>query len=277
MTGSLLGTGVFSLPLQRGAADANPFAVVFVVFCWAMWFSAPGAWQRRRVAHFTPKNGLLIAVFAVTGIVGNYSICMALQSSSATLFSVLARTEIVVAMLLGWLLFKEYVTWVTWGAVGVIFAGIVVMRLESLTWAEDDWLPIFWALSTAFCFAWLQVLGKMVMNDVDPQILNVIRLSFGMGVLLLLPGVSTAVAAFSWETWGWLGLAAFAGPFAGRMCYTYALRYVSIATGMTVLTLAPVMTLLLEFAFLGRMLSPYELAGSAVVLLGILAAFRGQR
>lgn len=76
------------------------------------------------------------------------------------------------------------------------------------------------------------------------------------------------------EGWVWLGMAAFFGPFLGRMAYTYSLRYFTIAKAMTAITFSPVLTLIFEFLIFGRMLNAFELIGGALVITGILIAFR---
>ena len=76
------------------------------------------------------------------------------------------------------------------------------------------------------------------------------------------------------EGWIWLGMAAFFGPFLGRITYTYSLRYFTIAQAMTAVTFSPVLTLIFEFLIFGRMLSAFELTGGALVITGILIAFR---
>jgi drug/metabolite transporter (DMT)-like permease len=43
---------------------------------------------------------------------------------------------------------------------------------------------------------------------------------------------------------------------------------------MTAITFSPVLTLIFEFLIFGRMLSAFELTGGALVMTGILIAFR---
>ena len=271
---AVIATGCFALPYAQALTLVSPLVAVFGVFCWALLFSMPGAWRLRKGSRFHWRNARVMGAIAVIGVIGNYAVCQALSGSSATMFNVLARSEIIIAMILGWIFLRERVSLKVWGAVAVVLCGILVMRSESLSLDLNDWSTVLWALCSASSFASIQVLAKSIIHEVDPQALNVIRLTVALLLLLAIPGMASDVWALPPEAWGWLGLAAFFGPFIGRVAYTYALRYHSIARAMTAVTFAPVLTLVLEFVLFGRMLTLPELLGGALVLTGILLAFR---
>ncbi len=270
---AIFATGCFPLPYAKAMQSITPMVAVVGIFCWALLFSIPGAWHLRRKANFRPKNIIVITAVAFLGVVANYSICQAIVGSSATMFNVISRVEIIIAMILGWVFLHEPVGLRVWMAVAVVLSGILLMR-NTLTINLDDWEAVLWALCTAGCFASIQVLSKSIIHEVDPQVLNVLRLSLAVLILLTLPGLAVEVSMLTLEGWTWLGMAAFFGPFLGRINYTYSLRYFTIAKAMTAITFSPVLTLIFEFLIFGRMLSAFELTGGALVITGILIAFR---
>ena len=270
---AIFATGCFPLPYAKAMQSITPMVAVVGIFFWALLFSIPGAWHLRRKANFRPKNIIVIIAVAFLGVVANYSICQAIAGSSATMFNVISRVEIIIAMILGWVFLHEPVGLRVWMAVAVVLSGILLMR-NTLTINLDDWEAVLWALCTAGCFASIQVLSKSIIHEVDPQVLNVLRLSLAVLILLTLPGLAVEVSLLTLEGWVWLGMAAFFGPFLGRMAYTYSLRYFTIAKAMTAITFSPVLTLIFEFLIFGRMLSAFELTGGALVMIGILIAFR---
>ena len=244
------------------------------------WYSAgrcssqslvPGIYAEKRISdrkhHCDYCCGFL-------GVMADYSICQAIAGSSATMFNVISRVEIIIAMILGWVFLHEPVDLRIWMAVAVVLSGIVLMRGDTLTINLEDWEAVLWALCTAGCFASIQVLSKSIIHEVDPQVLNVLRLSLAVLILLTLPGLAVEVSMLTLEGWTWLGMAAFFGPFLGRIAYTYSLRYFTIAKAMTAITFSPVLTLIFEFLIFGRMLSTFELIGGALVITGILIVFR---
>ena len=266
--------GCFPLPYAKAMQSIQPTVAVVGIFCCALLFSIPGAWHLRRKFNFRLKNIAIIVAVALLGMLANYSICQAIVGSSATMFNVISRAEIIIAMILGWVYLHEHVGLRIWIAVAVVLSGILLMRGDTLTFNLADWETVLWALCTAGCFAAVQVLSKSVIHEVDPQVLNVLRLSLAVALLLAVPGLAMEMSTLTLGEWVWLGLAAFFGPFLGRVSYTYALRYHTIARAMTAVTFSPVLTLLFEFLIFGRMLSALELIGGTLVMIGILVAFR---
>ena len=266
--------GCFPLPYAKAMQSIQPMVAVVGIFCCALLFSIPGAWHLRRKFNFRLKNIAIIVAVALLGMLANYSICQAIVGSSATMFNVISRAEIIIAMILGWVYLHERVGLRIWIAVAVVLSGILLMRGDTLTFNLADWETVLWALCTAGCFAAVQVLSKSIIHEVDPQVLNVLRLSLAVALLLAVPGLATEMSTLTLDDWVWLGLAAFFGPFLGRVSYTYALRYHTIARAMTAVTFSPVLTLLFEFLIFGRMLSLFELIGGTLVIIGILVAFR---
>ena len=267
--------GCFPLPYAKAMQSIQPTVAVVGIFCCALLFSIPGAWHLRRKFNFRLKNIAIIVAVALLGMLANYSICQAIVGSSATMFNVISRAEIIIAMILGWVYLHEHVGLRIWIAVAVVLSGILLMRGDTLTFNLADWETVLWALCTAGCFAAVQVLSKSIIHEVDPQVLNVLRLSLAVALLLAVPGLAMEMSTLTLGEWVWLGLAAFFGPFLGRVSYTYALRYHTIARAMTAVTFSPVLTLLFEFLIFGRMLSVFELIGGTLVMIGILVAFRG--
>ena len=265
--------GCFPLPYAKVVQSIQPMVAVVGIFCCALLFSIPGAWHLRRKFNFRLKNIAIIVAVALLGMLANYSICQAIVGSSATMFNVISRAEIIIAMILGWVYLHEHVGLGIWIAVAVVLSGILLMRGDTLTFNLADWETVLWALCTAGCFAAVQVLSKSIIHEVDPQVLNVLRLSLAVALLLAVPGLAMEMSTLTLGEWVWLGLAAFFGPFLGRVSYTYALRYHTIARAMTAVTFSPVLTLLFELLIFGRMLSVFELIGGTLVMIGILVAF----
>ena len=266
--------GCFPLPYAKAVQSIQPMVAVVGIFCCALLFSIPGAWHLRRKFNFRLKNIAIIVAVALLGMLANYSICQAIVGSSATMFNVISRAEIIIAMILGWVYLHEHVGLRIWIAVAVVLSGILLIRGDTLTFNLADWETVLWALCTAGCFAVVQVLSKSIIHEVDPQVLNVLRLSLAVALLLAVPGLAMEMSTLTLGEWVWLGLAAFFGPFLGRVSYTYALRYHTIARAMTAVTFSPVLTLLFELLIFGRMLSVFELIGGTLVMIGILVAFR---
>jgi len=269
-----LGGGLFAIPYRLSLETVAPLTVVWGVFLWALLFSLPGAWLGRHQTKYSWKIGGITLLISLAGLLGNYSICQALNgASSPTMLTLLQRSEIIIAMLLSWLFLKEIITTRVWLAVVVIIAGIIVMKLNSLSFELNEWSAIIWAITAAFGFAVMQVLAKSIIHEINPQVLNVSRLAFALVILWSLEEVRSSVTVLEFTEWQWLALAAFCGPFVGRVSYTYALRYLTISKTVIIGSFSPVATLIFELLVFGTLINAYEAVGGTIMLAGILWVF----
>ena len=269
-----LGGGLFAIPYRLSLETVAPLTVVWGVFVWALLFSLPGAWLARHQTKYSWKIGGITLLISLAGLLANYSICQALNgASSPTMLTLLQRSEIIITMLLSWLFLKEIITARVWFAVVVIIAGIILMKLNSLSFELDEWSAIIWAILAAFSFAVMQVLAKSIIHEINPQFLNVSRLAFALVILWSLEEVRNKVAVLEFTDWQWLALAAFCGPFVGRVSLTYALRYYTISKIVIIGSFSPVVTLIFEFLVFGTLINGYEALGGTIMLAGILWVF----
>jgi len=269
-----LGGGLFAIPYRLSLETVAPLTVVWGVFLWALLFSLPGAWLARHQTKYSWKIGGITFLISLAGLLANYSICQALNgASSPTMLTLLQRSEIIIAMLLSWLFLKEIITTRVWLAVVVIIAGIIVMKLNSLSFELNEWSAIIWAITAAFGFAVMQVLAKSIIHEINPQVLNVSRLALALVILWSLEEVRSSVTVLEFSEWQWLALAAFCGPFVGRVSYTYALRYLTISKTVIIGSFSPVVTLIFELLVFGTLINGYEAFGGTIMLAGILWVF----
>ena len=271
---AMLGGGLFAIPYRLSLETVAPLTVVWGVFLWALLFSLPGAWLARHQTKYSWKIGGITFLISLAGLLANYSICQALNgASSPTMLTLLQRSEIIITMLLSWLFLKEIITARVWLAVVVIIAGIIVMKLNSLSFELNEWSAIIWAISAAFSFSVMQVLAKSIIHEINPQVLNVSRLAFALFILWSLEEVRSGVAVLEFTEWRWLALAAFCGPFVGRLSLNYALRYFTISKIVIIGSFSPVVTLIFELLVFGTLINGYEAFGGTIMLAGILWVF----
>ena len=268
-----LGGGLYAIPYRLSLETVAPLTVVWGVFLWALLFSLPGAWLGRHQTKYSWKIGGISLLISLAGLLANYSICQALNRASPTMLILLSRSEIIITMLLSWLFLKEIITARVWLAVVVIIAGIIVMKLNTLSFELNEWSAIIWAITAAFSFAVMQVLAKSIIHEINPQVLNVSRLASALVILWSLEEVRSSVTVLEFTEWQWLAMAAFCGPFVGRVSYTYALRYLTISKTVIIGSFSPVATLIFELLVFGTLINAYEAVGGTIMLAGILWVF----
>ncbi len=269
----MFGGGLYAIPYRLSLDTVAPLPVIWGVFLWAFLFSLPGAWFARRQNKFSWKIAGITLATSLAGLLGNYAICQALSQSSPTLLVLVSRIEIIIAMLLSWMFLKEFIGIRVWMSVVVIVLGIIVMKMDSLTFDLKNWSSFLWAVTSAFSFASMQVLAKRIIDEINPQVLNVLRLAIALIILWSLAEVRSGVTNLQSGEWKWIALAAFCGPFMGRVSYTYALRYLTISKAVIISSFSPATTLLFELLVFGTLISSYEAIGGTIMLAGILWVF----
>ena len=269
----MFGGGLYAIPYRLSLDTVAPLPVIWGVFLWAFLFSLPGAWFARRQNKFSWKIAGITLATSLAGLLGNYAICQALSQSSPTLLVLVSRIEIIIAMLLSWMFLKEFISIRVWMSVVVIVLGIIVMKMDSLTFDLKNWSSFLWAVTSAFSFASMQVLAKRIIDEINPQVLNVSRLAIALIILWSLAEVRSGVTNLQSGEWKWIALAAFCGPFMGRVSYTYALRYLTISKAVIISSFSPATTLLFELLVFGTLISSYEAIGGTIMLAGILWVF----
>ncbi|SUZ80210.1 uncharacterized protein METZ01_LOCUS33064, partial [marine metagenome] len=270
---AMFGGGLYAIPYRLSLDTVAPLPVIWGVFLWAFLFSLPGAWFARHQNKFSWKIAGITLATSLAGLLGNYAICQALSQSSPTLLVLVSRIEIIIAMLLSWMFLKEFISIRVWMSVVVIVLGIIVMKMDSLTFDLKNWSSFLWAVTSAFSFASMQVLAKRIIDEINPQVLNVSRLAVGLVILWSLAEVRSGVTNLQSGEWKWIALAAFCGPFMGRVSYTYALRYLTISKAVIISSFSPATTLLFELLVFGTLISSYEAIGGTIMLAGILWVF----
>ena len=269
----MMGGGLYAIPYRLSLDTVAPLPVIWGVFLWAFLFSIPGAWFARHQNKFSWKIAGITLATSLAGLLGNYAICQALSQASPTLMVLVSRIEIIFAMLLSWMFLKELVSIRIWMAVIVIVGGIIVMKMDSLSFELKVWSSFLWAVTAAFSFASMQVMAKSIIHEINPQVLNISRLAVALVMLWSLTEVRSGVADLQSSEWKWLALAAFCGPFIGRVSYTYALRYLTVSKAVIIGSFSPATTLLFEFLVFGTLISSYEALGGTIMLTGILLVF----
>lgn len=146
-----------------------------------------------------------------------------------------------------------------WGALLVIFGGMVLFFFEELD-PSGRW-GIFAALGAGVCFAWLTLCLRK-QKDADPVVSIV--LGNYLAALAGLPFMfETLPDPAGWLALGLLGVAQIGLPY---WLYALAIRKVSAIEAVLLVTLEPVLNPLWVFLLLGEVPGFFTLAGGVVII-----------
>jgi drug/metabolite transporter (DMT)-like permease len=135
------------------------------------------------------------------------------------------------------------------------------------------------AIGVAVCWTFSALFFEKAGNRIGSLAVNIIRLAMAIVLLgfgtLITRGMFLPLDATA-EQWFWLSLSGFIGFFLGDLCLFYSYTQIGSRIAQLVMTLAPPITALIGFVFLGEHLNILQVTGISVTVLGIVIAMLGK-
>ena len=129
------------------------------------------------------------------------------------------------------------------------------------------------AVGTSLCFSFSSILFASSGRELGSILVNRTRLLFAILFVIVLHtilyGQPLPLGAGN-ERWFWLGLSGFVGLALGDSSLFQAFILIGPRISMLMLALAPVMSVILAWIFLGEALSPMTILGIIVTVVGVL-------
>ena len=197
--------------------------------------------------------------------------------------SLLMATAPIFVVIYGRLLGIERTNRVVWGGIGLSFVGILLLIVGGggdVHLGGSTLLGDLLVLGAAMLWAGYTTGSKPLLGRYSPVRLTTVTMVFGT-----IPMVLVSIPAILQQDWraptagAWLGLL-YSAVFAitiGYVAWYTSVRRVGSARTAIFSNLAPVVSVLVAWLFLGYGLAPLQLAGGVVVLAGLLLTRRGRR
>jgi drug/metabolite transporter (DMT)-like permease len=238
----------------------------------------------RRDLPFLFGYGLVLAAF-------NTLWTLSVARIGAALATVLVYSSGAATALLGAWLLDERLDRTKRLAVLTCLAGcVLVSGLPGARGLNSDLLGLAAGLLSGLTYALYSLLGRSAaQRGLDPW--GTVLYAFGFGALFLLlgllgparwlPAVAARPADLLWLKdaamgWGELFLLAAGPTVIGFGLYGVSLAHLPASVANLILTLEPALTGLIAWALLGERLSAGEVAGSALILLGVVVLRLGE-
>jgi drug/metabolite transporter (DMT)-like permease len=229
----------------------------------------PGPWSRRPTVRW--PSGLSLGVSGILGLVsclGNEAVARALAHIAPGITAVVLRTQVVFVALGARLILGEPTTPRFWIGAALALGGMGMLRWSGNAATLTIWGRV-WALVGAASFGSMQVVVRRFIHQIDPLLVNTLRLWLAAALLALLPGRVASLANTSATVWALCAGAALAGPILSRLLLMAALRHIPAALSSLALFTQPVFAYVLAAPVFGARPGVLEAAGCAVVLCGI--------
>jgi len=271
--------GVFSVPWKAANTAGDPLVSTLVLLLSAATFSTLlTVAQQRRLPRFRRFDLVAASVLAVLTLAGNLASAHAIQSISSPVLTVVQRTEVLVVALLAWPFLGERVERRFWLGAAIAAVGLVVLRdpfaaeevgAVAQAGAAQRAEGIALAAAAASMFGCMALFTRRVIHQIDPVVVNGLRLWISVGFWFALNGVPDALREAPRDQIFWAALTGFIGPFFGRLSMMLSARHLEARKTVLMTLAAPPVTLVVAVIALGDWPSGRELAGGVVMLMGV--------
>ncbi|HJL16424.1 MAG TPA: DMT family transporter [Sandaracinaceae bacterium LLY-WYZ-13_1] len=281
-----LGSAVFAagflLAFRNASREAPRELVVFAMLAFSAGFNGAVAGARVRSGPRWPSRVTVLTVLVLAGltVAGNVGVSGALARLDPGLTSTILQTQVFVVGILARLFLGEPLTGRF--ALGALFAvvGFGVLAIDDPAAATVDPVGVLFALLGSAGFGAMLVWTRGVIERIDPVAVNVARLALAVGILAPFAWAHGGLTALPPPVWGFAALAAACGPFASRLCLMFAVKHLTASRTKLLTLTTPVFAFGFELALLAEVPRPREIAGAALILLGVvlpvLSAERGR-
>jgi drug/metabolite transporter (DMT)-like permease len=273
--GSAFAIAGFAVPWKLASTVGAAHTNTLLLLAWAALFSTTlGVARTGRVPRPRRFDWLLAGALAVLTLAGNLASAEAIRSLSPALLTVVQRSEVVLVALIAWPVIGERVDRVFWVGAAVAVCGLVILQgpfdgTGALGGKGVHATGMAWAFGSAICFASMAVVTRLYIRRVDPIAVNSLRLVLAVAFWFAANGVGEEIREIGRPQVGYTMLAAFFGPFAGRLCMMQSARYLEARLTTLATLVAPVATLVLAWIVLSDLPTARQLVGGGVMLLGI--------
>jgi len=264
-----VGIAGWAIPWKLASAEGAASVNALLLLTFAAAFNS--AWNRVRPPSgdgLTRFDWLLGAGLAALTLLGNATSAEAIRSLSPALLTVAQRGEIILVALMAWPLAGERPDRPFWVGAAVAGLGLVIVQTP-FDAAEARAVGFAWAGVSVLAFSSMAVLTRRFIRRFDPARVNGLRLWLSVILWFAWYGVPAELAKVTPAQAAYTSLAAFCGPFAGRLAMMTSARYLEARLTTLATLAAPPLTLVLGLVLLAETPAPRELLGGLVMLLGI--------
>lgn len=214
-----------------------------------------------------------IPIFIASGVSGFslYLVTFNIGSSmlNPTTSCVIISLSPVIAAVFAAAIFREKLRLLQWLSIFMAFCGILIMTLWHGTLAVSS--GIFWMLSAAFLFSLYSLLQRWLSRQFDP--FQITAYSFFWGTITLLCFTGEAVEKLHDASVSMVALACFLAIFPSAIASICWVKALSLAKNTSSVTnyvfLTPLLSLLLEYIFIGSLPGVETFIGGGVILLSL--------
>lgn len=220
--------------------------------------------KRRDLPWLAGMGVLAVGTFQVLWI-------LAILINGMSVSTVLQCNAPIIVTILAWIFWREPLTWRKWGAIGLAFAGtVLVSGLIGAGGLHLTPLGLLISLGSALTYAGITLFSKKLAGDYNP--FAILAYSFGFAALALLPFQIGRPLPAAIDT---TALAAFVAlllltTIAGYGFYVLGLRHLQASVASIMAMTEVPFAAFFGYAILGERMSGWQMLGALVVASAVI-------
>ncbi len=261
-----------SFVLVKKALDGlGPLTIAWGRYLLGFVFLLPFVYPRRAAIRALPPRLwlrlLLIGLSSYT--IGNGMLFWGLKYLPPMTVSLLGSTLPIIILVVGIFWLSEIPTrWQVLGVLGSVAGGVIFF---SSGLAVPNPLGLVFVAAGQAGFAAFALLGRDVARsgEVDTLVLTAVPLALGGVATLLIALPVEGLPAFAPQAWRIVLILALVNTALGYVLYNHALRVLTAFELNTILNFIPLATAVFAWRWLGDRLTPVQIVGMIVVIMGV--------
>lgn len=239
----------------------------------------------RAAFRLRPRQVLVMAILGVLGVaLLQATYAAAIQLLPVGIALLLEYTAVLMVALFAFFVFRERVKPRIWVAIGLVLAGLAVV---AQVWASElDGLGVLLAMAAAVTLAFYFLVGERQVGATSPLAVAFWTMTFATAFWALFSGwwqLDPATFVAPVQVGGTAGdlelpllvpltVTVVLGSFAPFLLSFNALKHLSATAAGIVASSEVLFAFVVAWLWLGEQLAPFQIAGAAVVLAGIILA-----
>ncbi len=271
--------GVTPIAIRIAQGEGIPSLVIVLLRLWLVSLGLlPLVWTRYRqdLARLTRRQALLAGLAGFWLALNLLLLFVSLEYTSVLMTSLLRRTTPMWIVLPEILIFGVVFSRRFWISLVVTLVGVALVGLGGLTSVQAGSDPLLGgalALVGSFCFGAYLLIGRQLNNLIPPLLYSfLVFFSAAVCVSLAVAATGTPITGYSLEAYLWALVVTILAQVLGHLGMNLALQFLRATALAILLQVGVVVSALIALLVFGEVPSVVQVAGSALVIYGVVVA-----
>ena len=271
--------GVTPIAIRIAQGEGIPSLVIVLLRLWLVSLGLlPLVWTRYRqdLARLTRRQALLAGLAGFWLALNLLLLFVSLEYTSVLMTSLLRRTTPMWIVLPEILIFGVVFSRRFWISLVVTLVGVALVGLGGLTAVQAGSDPLLGgalALVGSFCFVAYLLIGRQLNNLIPPLLYSfLVFFSAAVCVSLAVAATGTPITGYSLEAYLWALVVTILAQVLGHLGMNLALQFLRATALAILLQVGVVVSALIALLVFGEVPSVVQVAGSALVIYGVVVA-----